>query len=60
METILKKITESIEVELSKEEIIGMKDLPEVFGSSNINNFKQTTTTHALLGGAKCPVNCKS
>ena len=25
--------------------VLELKDLPEVFGSSNINNFKQTTTT---------------
>ena len=30
-----------------------MKDLPEVFGSSDINNYKQTTTTttNAKKGG---------
>ena len=30
---------------ITKQGIIDMKDLPEVFGSSDINNFKQKTTT---------------
>ena len=30
---------------VTKQGIIDMKDLPEVFGSSDINNYKQTTTT---------------
>ena len=34
---------------IAKEGIIDMKDLPEVFGSSDINNFKQTTTTTTII-----------
>jgi hypothetical protein len=30
---------------ITKEEFINMKDLPEVFGSSDIQNFKKITTT---------------
>jgi hypothetical protein len=34
---------------ITKEGIIHMKDLPEVFGSSDINNFKQTTTKTTII-----------
>jgi hypothetical protein len=34
-----------IKTTITKEEFINMKDLPEVFGSSNIQNFKKVTTT---------------
>ena len=29
---------------------MNMKDLPETFYSSNVNNFKQTATTIATIG----------
>ena len=34
-----------VKTTITKEEFINMKDLPEVFGSSNIQNFKKVTTT---------------
>ena len=34
-----------IKTTITKEEFINMKDLPEVFGSSDIQNFKKITTT---------------
>ena len=37
---------------ITKEEIINMKDLPEVFGSSDIQNFKKITTTTETTGNA--------